>query len=300
MEKTCFLFSGQGSQFQGMGKDILEKCPTSKKIYECGSDILGFDLMDMCFNAQPEILAQTQNAQPAIFATSLVSVAYLTQLGIRPNAVAGHSLGEYAAMVASEMLSLEQGFQVIKKRAFAMSECTKGQDGAMAAIIGLEPTEIENVCASIDGYVVAVNYNSPKQTVIAGDTNSVDLAISKFADMGKKAIKLAVSAAFHSKLMGSASEMFYDSIKDVKFAPPIVDFYCNVTGEKLTDFSDMSTYLKSHLVSPVKFSDELALIQVNGITRFIECGPNKVLTGLVKKTLSGVTAIKAESLNINE
>ncbi len=295
MEKTCVIFSGQGSQYEGMGRELLEMHPQLEYIYECGSDILGFDLKNACFNLSAEELSKTEIAQPSIFATSILAFEAVKTLDITPCAVAGHSLGEYAAMVCSNMISLEVGFKVIKERAFAMGECAKEQDGAMCAVLGLSAQEICAVCESVNGYVVPVNYNSPVQTVIAGEREAVDIAIAKFSDMGKKAVKLAVSAAFHSKLMQSGAEQFYNAIKSIEFNEPCFDFYSNVTGAKLTDFSDMPSYLKSHLVSPVKFVDELNAIKNSGVTSFIECGPNKVLTGLVKKTLSDVTAVNVEN-----
>lgn len=295
MSKTCLLFSGQGSQYQGMGKELLALCPKAEEIYSCGSEVLGFDLREICFNADEATLAKTEYAQPAIFATSLVAFEAVKSLGVEFSAVAGHSLGEYAAMVASGVLTLKQGFEVINKRAAAMGECAKNQDGAMCAVLGLSAKEVEDVCASVDGYVVAVNYNSPAQTVIAGESTAVDLAVAKFAEMGKKAVKLAVSAAFHSKLMQSGADEFYSSIKDIQFASSNCEFYSNVSGGLMTDFSDMPSYLKAHLVSPVKFVDELNALQTAGYERFIECGPNKVLTGLVKKTLDGAVAINVEN-----
>ncbi|WMJ21868.1 ACP S-malonyltransferase [Paludicola sp. MB14-C6] len=295
MNKTCLLFSGQGSQYQGMGKEILSLFPDLEFIYTRGSEILGFDLKTTCFEASAEDLAKTEISQPAIFATALLCYEAVKKLGITPDAVAGHSLGEYAAMVAAGILSLEDGFQVIKARAKAMGDCAKGQDGAMCAVLGLSAEEIAAVCESVEGYVIPVNFNSPAQTVIAGEREAVDKAIEKFTEMGKRTMKLAVSAAFHSKLMQSGADAFYDAIKDVAFHEPTVPFYSNVTGAQLTDFSDMPTYLKTHLVSPVQFVKELNAIQETGVDRFIECGPNKVLAGLVKKTLTDVTIFNVEN-----
>lgn len=295
MNKTCILFSGQGSQYQEMGKEILDLFPEFEHIYNCGSTILGFDLKTSCFEASAEELAKTEVAQPAIFATSLLCYEAVKKLGITPDAVAGHSLGEYAAMVAAGILSLEDGFKVIKARAKAMGECAKEQDGAMCAVLGLTADEITAVCETVDGYVVPVNYNSPAQTVIAGEREAVDTAIEKFTEMGKRTAKLAVSAAFHSKLMQSGADAFYDAIKDTPFNVPIVPFYSNITGKQLSDFSDMPTYLKTHLVSPVQFVKELNAIQETGVDRFIECGPNKVLAGLVKKTLTDVSIYNVEN-----
>lgn len=295
MEKTCILFAGQGSQYTGMGVELAEMCPDSAAVYRCGSEVLGFDLLALCQNGDDAELAKTCNSQPAIFATSLAALKAVMAEGIEFGAVAGHSLGEYAALVASGMVSIEQGFELIKKRAHSMDVCARNQNGAMCAVIGVSPEEIVMVCEQVEGYVVPVNYNSPVQTVIAGEAAAVDAAAAIFAEQGKKAVKLAVSAAFHSKLMEPGADMFYDSIKDTVFAAPKVEFYSNVTGGLLTDFADMPTYLRTHLVSPVRFADELVAIQAAGYTRFIECGPNKVLTGLVKKTLSGVTAINVEN-----
>lgn len=300
MNKTCFLFSGQGSQYVGMAKELLEMFPELNYIFDTASEILGFSLKEKCFEAEESELAKTEFAQPAIMATSLVAFEAVKKLGVEPSMVAGHSLGEYAAMVASGMISLEDGFRIIKERASAMGKCAENQDGAMAAIIGLSAEEIEKAIEPIDGYVVAVNYNSPAQTVIAGETEAINKAVEIFTEMGKKAVKLAVSAAFHSKMMQPAADEFTKAIEGFNFNEPKIPFYANVYGRELTDFSDMKGYLGTHLVSPVKFVDELNAIKEAGAVRFIECGPNKVLTGLVKKTLSDVKAFNVENAKTYE
>ncbi len=282
MDKKCVLFAGQGSQYQGMGLNL-----DADDIFSCGSDILGFDLKKLCETASMEEL--TVNAQPAIFA---VSLAHLKKVNEKPDAFLGHSLGEYAALVASGILSLADGFKAIKARSYAMTNFSCG--GEMYAIMGLDSNEIEETCKNIDGYVVPVNYNSPVQTVIAGESSAVAKAVEAFSGKAKRCIKLAVASAFHSKLMEKAADVFYDEIKDLEFKTPHTKFYSNVYGKELTDFSDMKGYLKKHIVSPVLFVDELNSLKNDGFTNFIECGPSKVLTGLVAKTLKDVSSINIE------
>ncbi len=295
MSKNIFLFSGQGSQYVGMGQELAARCPSTAAIYECAADITGIDIKKMCAEATAEELAQTKVSQPAIFTTSLVTLECMKQEGIPYEAVAGHSLGEYAAMVAAGIVSMEDGYTLIKHRAAAMQACAEANPGIMCAVMGTDAAEIEATCAKVDGYVVPVNYNSPVQTVIAGETAAVEQAIALFSEMGKKCIKLAVSAAFHSKLMQPAADEFKAAIQNVAFKTPSVDFYSNVTGGLLTDFSDMPSYLAAHLVSPVKFVSELNAVAEAGFEHFVELGPNKVLTGLVKKTLKGASAMNVEN-----
>lgn len=294
--KKAFLFSGQGSQYQGMGLDLAEKFTPAKEILECGSDILGFDLKDKLANSTAEELAQTRLSQPAIFTASLLSLCAARENGLDCDAVAGHSLGEYAAMYASGMLTLEDAFKAIKLRSEAMAKAAENSTGTMAAIIGADNETIDKICGEVNGFLAPANYNSPVQTVIAGEQAAVDEAIAKFTEMGKRSVKLAVSAAFHTKMMKSAADEFKEEIKNFTFSAPKCDFYANLYGKKLEDFSDMPSYLAAHICSPVKFVDELNAMQSAGIDTFIELGPNKVLTGLVRKTLKGVVFANIENL----
>ena len=296
MAKNIFLFSGQGSQYVGMAKELYDKYPQAKAVFDTAKATLGYDIGDICFNGPDTELNKTINSQPAIMACSLAAFEAAKAEGITFDGVAGHSLGEYAAMVAAGVVSVEDGFRLIKARAAAMQKAAEENSGAMYAIIGLSAEEAEKICEETEGYVVPVNYNSAVQTVIAGDTEACERAAAKFAEMKKKAIKLNVASAFHSKLMQSAADEFISAAKEISFNEPTVEFYSNVLGTKLNDFSDMPGLLARHIVSPVKFTSELAEMDKAGYENYIELGPNKVLTGLVKKTLKGASAVNIENL----
>lgn len=292
---TIALFSGQGSQYPQMGLDLVQQDSSLRSIYDTASAVLGFDLYDCIASGSPETLARTIHAQPAIMATSLVCLEAAKKRGFSYNAVAGHSLGEYAAMVAADMLSLEDGFRVIRARAEAMDAAAQAADGAMCAILKLDPAEVEQICAETEGYVVPANYNSSVQTVIAGDRDAVERAAAACTARKARAVPLAVASAFHTKLMQPAADAFYEAIRDVTFQAPSVPFYSNVLGDVRTDFSDLPGQLAKHIVSPVRFTAELAAMQAAGIDTYVEFGPKNVLTGLVKKTLKGVTAKNCEN-----
>ena len=297
---NIILFAGQGAQYAGMGKDLFDSCPAAAEVLKKGSDILGYDLEKVCFDESFTELSRTLYAQPAIMAMELMCFEAAKEKGLKFDAVAGHSLGEYAAMVASEMLSEEDGFKVIKARAEAFDRVASSTDGAMAAVLKLTADQVREVCESVDGYVVPVNYNSPAQTVIAGESAAVAKASEIFSGMKARVAPLKTESAFHSEIMKPASEEFYEKIKDIKFNAPCVKFFSNLTGSELTDFSDMPSLLAKHVISPVRFTDELAAVKDAGFDRYIELGPGKTLTGLVKKTLTDITAFNIDSIKALE
>ncbi|MDR0222976.1 MAG: ACP S-malonyltransferase [Oscillospiraceae bacterium] len=275
--KKMLLFPGQGSQYAGMSEEIAR----SPSVRGCARDILGYDLAETVGKSGEAELSNTLLAQPAVFAASLAALEAFAG-AISDYAVAGHSLGEYAALVACGVLDVENGFKAIKARSEIMA---KSSNGGMSAVMGLKAGVIESVCAGING-VWPVNYNSPLQTVIAGTAEALPKAEGILREKGAKRIaRLNVSAAFHSELMEDASEEFRAFAETLVFNEPKTDFYSNVTGAKMTDFSDMPSYLAAHMRSPVRFADELYAAKENGIDAFVEAGPGKTLTGLVRKTL---------------
>lgn len=289
MAGTVMMFSGQGSQYQGMGVELAERYRSAGEVFAEASDILGFDLLEKCRSAESGELAETVISQPAIMAASLAAYEAAKSEDIGFTAVSGHSLGEYAALVVSGMVSRGDGFRLIKYRSEAMQKAAENSDGAMYAVIGKDISRADEVCAETEGYVVPVNYNSAAQTVIAGETKAAEKAAQTLSEMGFKTVKLNVASAFHSELMRPAADEFLEKIKGFTFNKPSVDFYSNLSGKILDEFDNIPERLARHIVSPVRFTDELALMQKNGIDTYIEAGPGKVLSGLVKKTLKEVS-----------
>ena len=283
-----------------MGRDIAESSPELMNILETGSAVLGRDLKSICFDRAPEERSRTINAQPAIMAVSLMCFNAAVNRGYTTEGVAGHSLGEYAAMATSGMITLEDAFRLIKARSEAMDEAARAQKGAMAAIMKIDPSTVEEVCSNAKEYAAAVNFNSPQQTVIAGTPEGIAEVSAVFADMKARVIPLNVAGAFHSKLMQTAADKFYEAAKAITFKAPQVKYYSNVTGGELNDFSDMPALLAKHIVSPVRFTSELEAMRNAGADRFAEFGPGRTLTGLVKKTLKDVSAYSIENLETLE
>lgn len=279
----AFLFPGQGAQFPGMGKDIYEASQEAKTLFHQANDILGFNITDIMFGEDAEALKQTQVTQPAIF---LHSVILSTVMGksFNPACVAGHSLGEFSALVAAKALSFESGLKLVHQRALAMQDACDEVPGTMAAVLGLEDQVIEDVCAKISGIVVAANYNCPGQLVISGEKEAIALACEAMKEAGaKRALPLPVGGAFHSPLMEPAKTKLAAAIEHTSIQDPICPVYQNVVATGITDAAIIKTNLIAQLTAPVRWTQSVQQMLSDGATSFTEVGPGKVLQGLVKK-----------------
>lgn len=279
----AYVFPGQGAQFVGMGQDLYTGSPIAASLFEKANGILGFRITDMMFGGTDEDLKQTRVTQPAIFLHSVI-LALVMGDSFKPDMVAGHSLGEFSALVASKAVSFEDGLVLVAKRAIAMQKACEKTPSTMAAILGLDDNTVEEVCASVSGVVVPANYNSPGQIVISGSIESVDMAIEALKVKGvKRALKLPVGGAFHSPLMEPAREELAKAIHATNFSDPICPVYQNVTGLPSSDPEVIKTYLISQLTSPVRWTQSVLKMIEDGATSFTEVGPGSVLQGLVKK-----------------
>jgi [acyl-carrier-protein] S-malonyltransferase len=279
----AYVFPGQGAQFTGMGKDLYDKSPLAKEMFERANLISGFRITDLMFTGTDEDLKQTKVTQPAIFLHSTILAALLGN-SFRPDFVAGHSLGEFSAIVANKTLSFEDGLILVSKRAMAMQKACEKSPSAMAAILGLDDKTVEEVCASIEDIVVPANYNSPGQIVISGSNEGIDKAIEILRKNGaKRALKLPVGGAFHSPLMEPARLELEEAIKNTTFRRPICPVYQNVNAMPSTDPEIIKANLVLQLTSPVRWTQSVLNMISDGVTSFVEVGPGCVLQSLIKK-----------------
>ena len=279
----AFLFPGQGAQFPGMGKDIYEASQEAKTLFHQANEILGFNITDIMFGEDAEALKQTQVTQPAIFLHSVILSSVMGK-SFNPDCVAGHSLGEFSALVAAKALSFENGLKLVHQRALAMQDACDQVPGTMAAVLGLEDHIIEEVCASISGIVVAANYNCPGQLVISGEKEAIALACEAMKEAGaKRALPLPVGGAFHSPLMEPAKTKLAAAIENTSIQNPICPVYQNVVAIGITDAATIKTNLIAQLTAPVRWTQSVQQMLNDGASSFVEVGPGKVLQGLVKK-----------------
>ncbi len=279
----AYVFPGQGAQFVGMGKDLYENSELAKELFENANEILGFRITDIMFDGTDEDLKQTNVTQPAIFLHSVILAATLGD-DFKPDMVAGHSLGEFSALVANKTLRFEDGLKLVSQRANAMQEACEIEPSTMAAVLGSEDEKVEEICASIDAVVVPANYNTNGQIVISGSISGIDKAAEKLTEAGaKRVIKLNVVGAFHSPLMEPAREKLAAAIENTHFSKPICPVYQNVPATAITDIEEIKKNLIAQLTAPVRWTQIMKNMIADGATSYTEVGPGKVLQGLMKK-----------------
>ena len=292
----AFVFPGQGAQYPGMGKDLYEKDFQARDMFGKANEILGFSITDIMFDGSEEDLKQTNVTQPAIFLHSVI-LARVIGDAFRPGMTAGHSLGEFSALVATGALPFEDGLRLVSARAEAMLKACNAEPSTMAAVLGLDDSAVEEACAEIDEVVVPANYNSPGQIVISGTIKGIDLAIDKLKELGaKRAMKLMVGGAFHSPLMDPAREELAAAIEKTHFSKPCCPVYQNVTALPVTDPGVIKMNLVKQLTSPVKWTQTVLEMIKDGATSFTEVGPGNVLQGLVKKADRSIETNSASAM----
>lgn len=289
-QMKAYIFPGQGAQFTGMGLDLYENSPLAQELFEKANNILGFSITDVMFEGTAEELKETKVTQPAIFLHSVILAKVLGD-DFKPEMVAGHSLGELSALVANGVLSFEDGLTLVSKRAMAMQKACEIQPSTMAAVLGLEDTIVEEVCESIDGVVVAANYNCPGQLVISGEVEAVEKACAALTEKGaKRALVLPVGGAFHSPMMEPAREELAKAIEETTFNEPICPVYQNVVAKAVTNPAEIKENLIAQLTAPVRWTQCVQAMVADGGTEFVEVGPGKVLQGLMRKIDRNVAA----------
>lgn len=289
-QMKAYIFPGQGAQFTGMGLDLYENSPLAQELFEKANNILGFSITDVMFEGTAEELKETKVTQPAIFLHSVILAKVLGD-DFKPEMVAGHSLGELSALVANGVLSFEDGLKLVSKRALAMQKACEIQPSTMAAVLGLEDAVVEEVCASIDGVVVAANYNCPGQLVISGEVEVVEKACEVLKEKGaKRALLLPVGGAFHSPMMEPAREELAAAIEETTFNEPMCPVYQNVVAKAVTNPAEIKENLIAQLTAPVRWTQCVQAMIADGGTDFVEVGPGKVLQGLMRKIDRSVAA----------
>ena len=290
----AYVFPGQGAQFPGMGKDLYEKYTPARDLFDKANDILGFSITDVMFEGSADDLRQTRVTQPAIFLHSVILSKVLGD-AFKPDMVAGHSLGEFSALVAGGALSFENGLTLVSKRALAMQKACEIEPGTMAAVLGLEDALVESLCEKADGVVVAANYNCPGQLVISGEVEAINEACEHMKEAGaRRALVLPVGGAFHSPLMEPAREELAAAIEGTEFSRPICPVYQNATATAVTDTQDIKKNLIAQLTAPVRWTQSVRQMIADGASKFIEVGPGKVMQGLIRKIDRSPEARSAE------
>jgi [acyl-carrier-protein] S-malonyltransferase len=305
VRNVALIFPGQGSQYVGMGRDVYDASPAARDIYRRAEAAAGFDIKTLCFQGPAEVLNDTSNAQPAIVTTSIAMLEALREkwaslgLGVNPRLVAGHSLGEYSALVAAGILEFEEAIRLVKERGRLMKEAGETLPGGMAAVLGLDEHTLDRLCerARAVGIVYPANYNSPGQTVISGEIAALGAAMQMaVAEGARKVIRLAVSIAAHSPVMQRAGEQFSDALSRINLSDARIPLVANVTGQAITSAADVRVELERQITNSVRWAQSVTEMVSQGVNTFVEVGPGQVLTGLVKRVNREVTTLSIGDL----